>query len=454
MQIILLIILISAHIIFLSKLIFFPYPELFIYPYLTKIGLVPYKDILDQHFPGLMFFPINLATLGIDTPNEMRLLQYLLVVVCHLLIFLVAKSLKLNKLVILPNILYLIWQPYLEGYVLWIDSFVAPILLAAFYFAQQFEKNKQKNNLVVVGILLGVSTLFKQVAIPFIITYLFYLWFKYKKIVFVEYLILGLALPAAYLIFFVYRNNIFQDFVYWTYSFNVGIFAEMGRKFITFTEIVKIFPIFLMPLIGILAYLLKGRRKELVELNLLLLFFLGSLIFVYARFDYVHLQPALPFAILLSVSLANIINFKRKLLIVTFLVISLFITVREYGGLIGDKVMFYGENETNISEIVTNYTDPGEVIFAFGTLPHIYQMTNTIPPGKVFVFQFPWFMLKAEDRIFEGIQSEPPKVIVRDKNSSVSDINLVSYMKKIDSYIDKYYHTVQKIGEVEIMIPN
>ncbi len=64
MILILLLFIILIHIFITFKLIFFPYPELFIYPYLTNHGLLPYKQILDQHFPGLMFLPINFNNLG------------------------------------------------------------------------------------------------------------------------------------------------------------------------------------------------------------------------------------------------------------------------------------------------------------------------------------------------------------------------------------------------------
>src|SRR3989338_3479932 len=67
-----------THILILSKLIYFPYPELFIYPYLTNHGLKPYSQIIDQHFPGLMFLPLNLDNLGMTTPEIARIWSFLL----------------------------------------------------------------------------------------------------------------------------------------------------------------------------------------------------------------------------------------------------------------------------------------------------------------------------------------------------------------------------------------
>ena len=130
---ILLIFIILTNILVLSKLNFFPYPELFVYPYLTNHGFVPYRDILDHHFPGLMFFPFNLGNLGMDTPIAARFLQYGVVIITHIVLYLVAKKF-LGKKAILANIFFALWQPFFEGWVLWIDSFLPLILLPAFLY--------------------------------------------------------------------------------------------------------------------------------------------------------------------------------------------------------------------------------------------------------------------------------------------------------------------------------
>src|SRR3989344_7400218 len=104
---ILLMFIISIHLLLLSNLNFFPYPELFIYSYLTKQGLLPYSQIFDQHFPGIMFFPVNLATLGIDTVNEMRILHLTLVVFTHMLLFVVGRKLfKSSFYALISNLLF------------------------------------------------------------------------------------------------------------------------------------------------------------------------------------------------------------------------------------------------------------------------------------------------------------------------------------------------------------
>ena len=76
-----------VHGLLLTKLIFFPYPELFIYPYLTNHGLLPYSQILDQHFPGLMFLPLNFDNLGMTSEVSARIWLISIVLITHILLF-------------------------------------------------------------------------------------------------------------------------------------------------------------------------------------------------------------------------------------------------------------------------------------------------------------------------------------------------------------------------------
>ena len=123
-----------------------------------------------------------------------------------------------------------------------------------------------------------------------------------------------------------------------------------------------------------------------------------------------------------------------------------------YQGHLGSKVFFFGEFENKIIKEVQVIADKNDKIFVLGTFPHLYQMADRLPPGNVFVFQFPWFMVKAEDRVLAGIKEELPRVVVRDKNALVDGKNLVSYMPKINKYIENNYEVKKVIEGTEIMV--
>lgn len=451
---VLLLFIVLIHILLLSRLIFFPYPELFIYPYLTKIGLIPYKQIFDQHFPGIMFFPVNLATLGIDSPQEMRMLQYLMIALSHIFLYFISKNLfRSEKKAIYVNIIFLICQPFFEGNVLWIESFATPLVLGSFYLLIMFLERKQGHYLFLSGMVLGVSLLFKQVTLPLIIFSVIYVYFGFNKIRSVERYLLGLMVPCAYLIYFIYKSKIISEFVYWTITFNLTIFAEMGRKYPGFADIIKFGIFFGIPLITIIFFFVKKRFDK--KTVLVSGYFISCLFFAFARIDLIHFQPAIPFAAILIAYYFTEIRGKLKyIIILIFLCSTLIVSLRQYLLLYGDGVVFYGEREKEISDKVLSYAKPGDSVFSFGSLPHIYQMTATVPPGRIFVFQFPWFVKENEDVILKGIEIDPPKVIIRDAGSEVAGINLSRYMGKIDDHITKYYKTTDRVGEVDIMIPN
>ena len=451
---IMLLVIIGFHLLILSRSVFFPYPELFIYSYLTKQGLIPYKQIFDQHFPGIMFFPVNLATLGIDTPQEAQMLHLGIVVLTQVILFVIGRKLfKSNLYALISNLLFFIWQPFFEGYVFWIDSFLPLLLLPAFYFL--IVKTNSKSYFY-SGLFLGIGLLFKQVVGPLIFLIILYLINSLRrgsiKLKGVINFISGLAIPVMILIFWVTKLGIWKDFLYWTITFNLTTFAEMGRKYPDLAGILKSMPIFGLSTFFLLYFWTKRKFKDIF---ILVIFFVGSLAFSYARFDFIHLQPALPFAILIITWAIRGIKMKKLVpFIGIYVLFSLYLLMPFYRIIIEDKIIFYGDFEKRVSVKVLNYADSGDSIFAFGTTFHLYQLTNTLPPGKVFVFQFPWFMKVTEERIFKGIISDPPKVIIRDNKAEVQDMKLVDYMPRINDYISRYYGVVEEVDGVEIMVPN
>src|SRR5690349_17355980 len=86
-----LVFIIVVHLLIISKLIFFPYPEMFLFPYLKNGGLNPYSQIIDQHFPGLLLLPVNFATFGMTNPEIARLWLMGIVVINQIFIYSITK---------------------------------------------------------------------------------------------------------------------------------------------------------------------------------------------------------------------------------------------------------------------------------------------------------------------------------------------------------------------------
>lgn len=447
-------VIISVHLLLLSGLIFFPYPELMVYSYLTDNGMIPFTQIFDQHFPGMMFFPVNLAALGINDPVSLKYLHLVLIAINHILIYYLGILIFNNKSRALSsNLIYLLFQPYYEGNVMWIESFVTPLILVSAIFLMKDDNSKR--GLLLSGAFVGMSLIFKQVVAPLIIMIFIYLLLRKKRWV---YFVVGVSAVSSLLIWFVIHYSNITDFIYWTYTFNVTTFSRMGRKypemFQLFLSLPIIAPLLFAGLVSLFSFSKEDNNKFTNRnIILLLIFSFGTAVFAYARFDYIHLQPLIPFtSIIITYLLYRSSHLIKYAVIFSVFVSCIYLLPGFYKAQSGDDVRFFGETEKILAEAVNRYSSSDESIFAMATTPHIYYLTDRMPPGDVFVFQFPWFMVEVEDEILNGILMDPPTVVIRDPYASVQGMNLVSYMPEIDKYISDNYEVVDNYQGIEIMI--
>jgi hypothetical protein len=225
----------------------------------------------------------------------------------------------------------------------------------------------------------------------------------------------------------------------------------MGRKYATFGEMIRVLPSIG---IGIIAALAVFRLKQNKLIIFIAIFFLSSLLFAYARFDFIHLQPALPLALLLITFVGTKLP-KPLIFPIAFIYLCsvLFIWGRFLTQLPVQQTHFFTSFEQRLTEEIDKQVPDGETIFAMATTPHIYYLTDTLPPGKQFVFQFHWFMVEAEDEILAGIVQDPPKIVIRDPHAKVAGENLVEYMPNINAYVNEHYAVYTVIDGTELLRP-
>lgn len=440
---------IIIHSFLITKLIFFPYPEFFVYPYLTNQGLKPYSQILDQHFPGLMFLPLNLDNLGMNNEFNARIWLVGIIVLTHIFIYLISvKIFKDKNKALLANIFYMVWQPYLEGWMLWIDNFMPLFLLPAFYFSYMAVSKERlyRLDLLLSGFFLSVAILFKQMAIPLAGLIFIYLIFYKRRFSELIPFFLGFIPVSLYTGIYLYNLGVLKDFWYWTVTFNLTTFAEHGRKPAFFTGLVRIAFIYSVVLFSYIS----DQKKLIIAL---LIFIIGGLSGDIARFDFVHFQTSLPFlSILFAEVSTKILKFGYgRVYLLIFLVVSLFWNAIFYKGHISDSVYFFDSNTKEVIAKIKDYTDPGDEIFLYGVSPHIYQQSQTLPAGKIFVFQFPWFLMESEDRFVQVLTNNPPKLIVSNPGLEIEGWKLKDYAKKIDRIIIEKYEKFEEIGGVEFL---
>ncbi|MDD5415789.1 MAG: glycosyltransferase family 39 protein [Candidatus Daviesbacteria bacterium] len=431
---------VAIHVFILTKLIYFPYPELFIYPYLTNHGLAPYVQILDQHFPGLLFLPINLNNLGMNTPETARIWSIAVVILIQVILFFVSSEiLKSKTKALLVNILYLIWQPFFEGWVLWIDSFLPLLLLPALY-------SLYRGKIFAAGILLGLAVMFKQTIIPLSVFVLIYIFWKTRSFKNSFRFLGGLLIPVVLMVVYLASIGVFSDFWYWTVTFNLTTFAQFGRGAVpTLAHFLRVLFVFGLPFL-----ILKWIR--LAEVQILLIFLIGALAGLSTRFDFVHFQPALPFALIAFVFVLGRLGKLGRLGIMSLYgLILVWWLIIFYKGHLGDQVISFGPNTRELAVKIKSSTSPGEKIFIYGVQQHLYQMSDTLPAGDIFVFQFPWFMQVAESRILEGIIKDKPRIVISDREVLIENRKITDFARDIDQYIQSNYQKIDSVGTAEIL---
>jgi hypothetical protein len=440
------------HIGILSNLIFFPYPELFIYPYLTNHGLIPYKDILDQHFPGLMFLPVNLDNLGMTNEVAARIWHISIISLTQITLFITSlKLFKDPKKALFASFLYLFWQPFFEGWVLWINNFLPLLYLPAFYLTYKFilDKKKEYKKVLIIGILLGIATLFKQVAIP-LAGLVFLLLFFYSKNIrtFLYYSFGYLPIPIMMLLYITSKGAL-QDFWFWSVQYNLTTYAKYGGKPPDVSGLIRVLGTY-APVV-----FLTFVKDKMLALTLGV-FLIGSLSGALHRFDFVHFQPSLPFVVISLVLLFE--NFKKlnwfKTAVVLYTIMAIVWLTHFYRGHLRHYTYYFDEDTKKTAEVIKSLTRPGEEIFIFGTTPLIYQMSGTIPAGKVFVFQFPWFLMESGDRVMNGLKTSHPKVIVADFGTETQGNKITDFAPEIYKYILDHYHEEYQVGPNKILIKN
>lgn len=438
---ILLVSIIIFHGFLLTKLIFFPYPELFIYPYLTNHGLKPYSQILDQHFPGLLFLPINFDNLGMNDEVSARIWLIVIVLITDLLLFFISREIfKSEKKALLVNFLYLIWQPFFEGWVFWIDNFLPLLLLPAFYFLY-------KKKFTFAGIFMGLAIVFKQTIIPLSFLILFYVFWSEKNFRKVRLYLLGLLPFPLLMVGYFWKAGVLADFFYWTVIFNLTVYAKSGTQIpSSFGFISRVLVIYGASLSGLLH---REKRLKII----LFLFLIGSLAGAFDRANFVHFQPSLPFAVLGTALGFYSLSKKGAVFVLAgiYLVVTIWWQNIFFKGHISDKVFFFDQSTYAVANKIMKYTKPYDKIFVFGAAPHLYQMSKTLPAGDIFVFQFPWFLKVAEKRILDGIKLDKPKVIVSDRNVEIEGQPLSEFAKEIDQYIGQNYKPLERFGTTEIL---
>jgi len=426
---------IILHILILLQTVFWPAAEFRILPYLTAKGLVPYKDIIDQHFPGIFFFPINLFTIGLANPLGLRLMQIFIVASTHVAIYLITRKLKNSgRYSFYSNIMYVFAQTLFEGYVLWIDSFISPLVLISYLLLISETKGAGFRLTFLSGIFLSLALLFKQlIVLVFGLVFIVLLLFRAnKKRIFM--FALGFVLPVIFMLIYFSSRQLMNDFFYWTIIFNSKVYPEYAFRLPTLKEILILFVITAPFIVLTVREYIKEKRRNILFLSA---YALPLLIFIYGRYDFVHLQPFIPFACIF-ISIGPFLKRPRFHYAFAYLLIFILMCTLQLSKLGEYTTFIENTHELSIREI-NRLNNEGFTIY-LDSHHELYQLTGTFPYNYKYVPKLPWYLDKEKNIFSESFFIKRPDLLMilnnTDKSSEIYEFAETHYtkVKSVDDF--------------------
>lgn len=437
---------IITHLFIVGKLTFFPYPELFVYPYLAENGFLPYRQIFDQHLPSFLMSPLNFTDFGFTTADSFRILQLVVLAFTHLILFKISLLLfKKRKLILIPNLFYLLLQPLFDGNIFWIDSLISPILLISLLSALIFIEKKFLVNAFLTGLGVGFSIFFKLTFILLLPALAFIFLSKTRSYKGVIMFLVGGMIFLFFTLIWIIKRDLLNEFFYWNFQFNFEIYRQMAFKLPTLSQIIRLF-LYFFPIILVTRHVFDKK------IMLLTCFFIISCLLVVPRFEFIHFQPALAFAILLLVILLTKTNlFFQKIYLIIFILITFIWSIHFYRSHKGNLVYFFDSQTWEIAQKVSQFTAENDRIFILGAQPTIYVLAERLPAGFVYSANLPWNMIIIEGKLLNSIIKDKPRIIVRDSTANIDGKRVIKFSSKINKYIDLNYTEIDKIGNNEIL---
>lgn len=437
--------LISIHLLILIKIQFIAWPEMLSYPYLLQKGYLLYKDIINPYppvLPYLLLFYFNLFGLNLFS---LKLITLLVITIIDLLIVLVVRKIFNTKLALLSLVIFVFFQPALEGNGLWFDLLITPFLLLVYYLGNLiFNKKKEKSLAIYIlflGLVLGFAFLVKQTVGFIFLSFLLFIFFLlkglFKKVVFLSLYILSFLIPILFISYFMYNLGLLGDYLFWVYLYPFQHIQNTGFPLYPTVKQLLVLSFLTIPIV----YSLVKFKSESKLLPLFAVFG-PSLLFIVPRFSYFHIQPVLPFVtILTAYFLSRLLKRNRLTFAVLYLLGILIICSYFFAKNFDKEPRFYDKETIRIAFLLKERLPGLEPIFFYNVSSEYFVISGLLP-SKPWVDTFPWYLgvNGLQQRITQNLNSQQVNYVVFKKFASEGNNIPGSYKPKtIDSYIQSNY---------------
>lgn len=353
--------LVSTHLILLAVSRFIAWPENLLWPYLDQNGVNYYRGLFLIYTPfywwSLSFF-YKLFGIGV---YQLMAFSWIIILITDILLFFISKKRAW------PLLLYIPLQIFFEGNGVWPDHLLAPLFLAAYFFWQS-------KRFFWLGVFLGLSLMTKQTAM-YVVLFIIGMtawkrqWGDLLKIS------LGVVIPVLGTVAYLYYAGVLVGFIDSVVKYILLFHSKypLQAQLPTASQ---------LPVLFILATLVifSVSKKGMEHLAPWIIFAgLG----IFSRFEFFHLQPALPF-IALAAGTSRLAMFPClffSIFFLRFLVHNSFTEPR-----------FMGKEVFNNGEEIERVLGNEKNILIVNSWDHYYFLIGRLPAGPSFVPSTPWTM--------------------------------------------------------------
>lgn len=400
--------------------------EFTLYPYLVSRGFLPYRDIIDQHFPTLFFGPFSLPSFL--TPNPWPLLGLFLLTLCLTDIFFYSSLVRHQiKKPFVWLLLFVISSVYFSGNILWIETFVN-FLLSLWLFLSLSKKNLHR---FVSGFLLSQILLLRPTIAPALLILVLSLSrFSWSMI---AGGLVGVAIPLLFLI----KQGVLAAFYRVAIQFNQQVYPQGARLLPGKREILFL----VLWLVPAFVSLFKNKKYWLV-LALALLMLLA-----YPRFGYEHLQPLFLVTIFLWAKHQTKPSFVVYFFIVLFFCLNLIATIC----LPHVKFSVSSDIQSTAAQI-KKIQSP--TIYLLGDSDILYPLSGKMPPNYTYVPSLPWYLGQKDfqDKIITSLKNSSAPVLI-DFQATIDVVDIASSSGNLVEYIKMNYTEGEEIGSYQLFLP-
>ncbi len=448
--------LLSFQLFLLANLQFTAWPEMLSYPYLRNSGFLLYKDMIHPYPPLLtVLLSFVYKLFGYDV-MVLKTVAWIIILFSSAILYYVANYITGKKTISLISVgFYVLIQPFFEGNMLWFDMAIVPPVLLGTYFALRWIHEKNDNFLLLTSFFFSTAALIKQTAALFLVVLGIYIIFRGMT----RSRLLKLIIPALILLMpltlRLIQEQVLQDFINWTILYPLGEWGKFSGyvQMSLTTRQLAVVTILFVPIIVINIVLpasarlwQAGRRKIFSDTTSLLLTLLlvVSLVMVYPRFSFFHLQLALAFIVLNFVLIAKSWDVKRVVMLFSCVVLLLIPFVHKPVLAIDwqKDTRFYDTKDIDLANKIANITDRKDKVFFLGLHSGLYIMADRMP-SKRWTDNFSWYLEipGVQEEIVSRWEKNPPVYVFWRQPSVGNSFDLGVYQpKKIVEYVQNYYN--------------